>query len=126
MVRPGLLAERDVPTCEAGEKVADVTRRLGDERSAIIVTCDDGSVIGRIQADQLDDPAALVGDVMEPGPTTVRHDEFLPDLVERMQQRRVGAILVTDPSGKLIGIMHRAAAEEAIERLKRHHEQHHH
>jgi CBS domain-containing protein len=44
---------------------------------------------------------------MEPGPTTVRAHEPLAPLLERMNQRRVGEVIVTSPEGELLGVVRR-------------------
>jgi predicted transcriptional regulator len=102
--------------------MATVRERAGDA-ALCIVTSDDGIVLGRLRRDAFDnaDDDALTADVMEPGPTTVRYDESLPELVERMQKARVGSIIVTEPSGRLIGVVYRRDAEEALEQLQREH-----
>lgn len=125
MVRPGMIADKDVPTCSLEDRIADVKARLGQGAMAI-VTSEDDTVLGRVRGEALKDEAAVVADVMEPGPTTVRYDEMLPDLVERMQKVGVGSIVVTHPSGKLVGVMYRRAAEEILEELHHRHEEHQH
>ncbi|MDQ3954010.1 MAG: CBS domain-containing protein [Actinomycetota bacterium] len=111
--RPGRLA-RETPTCRPRDTVAFARKRAGDG-GVCIVTSDDGIVLGRLRGKALDgDGEMTVEDVMETGPTTVRYDEFLPDLVERMQKSGVESILVTKPSGHLVGILRRKDAEESL------------
>ncbi|MGH2731202.1 MAG: CBS domain-containing protein [Actinomycetota bacterium] len=117
--RPGSIARR-VPTCRVDDRLGDVKTRVGND-GMCIVTTENGVVLGRLRAKQLAaDPESLVGDVMEDGPTTVHYDESLPGLAERMAERNVRAVVVTDPDGKLIGVMHLEDAAQAI------HEHHHH
>ena len=52
---------------------------------------------------------------MEEGPTTTRADDNLERLTARMRQRSVASIVVTDPDGRLIGILDREDAEAALE-----------
>ena len=67
----------------------------------------------------LDEQALTGGDdviaeaVMRLGPTTVRADEDLASLHQRMQARRTAAVLVTDPDGRLIGVVTAADANTA-------------
>jgi CBS domain-containing protein len=118
--RPGAIARTDVPTCRVDDRLGDVKERIGDDGTCIVTTTD-GVVQGRLRAKQLaSDPDARVGDVMEEGPSTVRYDESLPELVQRMAVRNVAAVVVTDPEGRLIGVMHRSDAEMAL------HKAHHH
>ena len=63
-------------------------------------------VAGRLRAAQLDnDPDVNVDDVMEPGPTTIRPDEDLDTVTDRMAKRNIESILVTDPAGRLMGTL---------------------
>jgi hypothetical protein len=55
-----------------------------------------------------------VDEVMAEGPTTTRADEALEALVARMRPRHVTAILVTDPDGRLIGLLRLEDAERAL------------
>ncbi len=75
----------------------------------------EGVVLGRLRAQTLGaDPQALVEAVMESGPTTVRPDEPLEAITERMRDQRVGSILVTTSDGRLVGILYRKDAERVL------------
>ncbi|MGQ0805021.1 MAG: CBS domain-containing protein, partial [Actinomycetota bacterium] len=45
---------------------------------------------------------------------TTRADDDLERLTVRMRGRSVGSILVTDPDGRLIGVLYREDAEVAL------------
>jgi CBS domain-containing protein len=124
--RPGTIAITDVPTCRLDESIGDVRSRLGDSKPLLcIVTTDAGIVLGRLRDKEFkSDPSERVADVMEPGPTTVRFDEYLPDLTQRMVERNVATIVVTTPGGHLIGVMRREDAAAAL--LEWHSHGHHH
>ena len=117
--RAGDLARRDVPTCRPGETVGiarDRTRAAGWD--VCLVVTDDRVVLGRLRQDALaSDAAALVDDVIEPGPGTIRPGERLVSLVPRLRERRVGATIVTIPSGRLVGVLFRADAERRLAEL---------
>jgi len=51
---------------------------------------------------------------MEIGPTTVRPNEALEPLVDRMRKRNVRSMVVTDLRGKLLGLLNRDDAERAL------------
>ncbi len=53
---------------------------------------------------------------MEIGPTTIRPNESLEPLVERMHKRGVRTIVVSDLKGRLRGNLYREDAEAALER----------
>jgi predicted transcriptional regulator len=57
------------------------------------------------------DPEATAEQAMEPGPSTVRRDTELPDLIERLRERDLRYALVSDPDGVLAGVVRRADAE---------------
>ena len=60
------------------------------------------------------DPMGEVEQVMESGPTTIRPDERLEELVGRMRDTRVETIIVTTPEGRLVGVLRRADAEQHV------------
>jgi predicted transcriptional regulator len=94
------------------------------EAGFCVVVNDGGIVAGRLRKKHLkDDDARPAEEVMEDGPTTVRYDEHLLELVARMKDRGVTNILVTSPEGRLFGVMYRKDAEDLLLRL---HQQHHH
>jgi CBS domain-containing protein len=108
------LRARDVmhplATCSPSDLIADV-------REESVVVDAGGVVVGRVRAEQLDaepEPGVRVEDVMTPGPSTVRADEPLRPLVERMVPGDVPSILVTDPDGVLLGKLERADAEREL------------
>ena len=107
------VARRDVPTCGLNEPVGEAHRRAQAAGWEVcIVVAEGGVVLGRLRRDAWNTPPATPAeDIMENGPTTVRPDELLGPLVERMQKRKVASILVTTPDGVLIGNIERTDAE---------------
>ena len=74
-------------------------------------------VEGRLRGQALEEsPEATAEEAMEIGPTTIRPNESLEPLVERMHKRGVRTIVVSDLKGRLVGILHREDAERALER----------
>jgi CBS domain-containing protein len=115
--RAGDVARRNVPTCELGERVGDVRERarVAGWDSCLVVT-DGNVVLGRLRKEALDaDGSAVVDDVMESGPTTIRPDEPLESLVPRLQKRQVRTIVVILPSGRLVGTLFRDDAERRLQ-----------
>jgi hypothetical protein len=107
---------REVPTCGLDASVEDARREADRIASDFcLVVGDGGLVLGRLRGDALStDPALRVIDVMENGPTTVRADEDLAALIARMQARRVANIIVSDPDGRLIGVLYREDGEQLL------------
>jgi hypothetical protein len=79
---------KGVPTCHVGGRVGEVrdrARAAGWE--TCVVVAGDGVVVGRLRSPAWDsDLDATVGEVMEPGPSTVRPDAALEPLVGRMRK----------------------------------------
>jgi Mg/Co/Ni transporter MgtE len=114
------VVRRDVPTAQVGEHVEEAHTR-GDAAGwkVCIVVNSRNQVLGRLRGDHWNaDPNAPVEDVMEEGPTTFRASEGLEALVERMQRRQVGSVLITDPEGVLIGVLFRQDAERLLKERK--------
>jgi len=112
----------DIPTAEPHEALGEVHQRTTSAGwdEALVVDCD-GIVVGRLRGDAWSaDPATVVSEAMELGPTTVRPDGQLRPLVDRMEKRGSRQVAVTDPQGRLIGVLlsedgARLAAGEAPE-----------
>ena len=117
---------RAAPTCRASDEIDAVAERADVvEFGLCVVVNEAGVVLGRLREKELAQRGRRVDEVMEPGPTTVRFDEELTGLIERMQSRKVGSILVTAASGRLIGVLQRSDGEELIHKLHHEHQHHH-
>ncbi len=114
--RAGDIALRDIPTCGLANRLSDARDRSQDaDQNVCIVVGDHGVVLGRLRGDALrGDSAATIESAMEDGPTTIRADASLHEITERMRKRRVLSILVTDPEGRLLGILYRKDAEQRL------------
>jgi predicted transcriptional regulator len=98
--------DRAVPTCTPDEHLGDVVQRLGNDWDICVVVNDKTIVQGRLRRDRVaaDDQRA-VGEIMEPGPATVRADADLTETSERMNQRQVRTLIVSTPEGMLLGVL---------------------
>lgn len=92
-------------TCAPDEAVGDVATLVTLHGSVLVLH--DGVLLGRIRARHLNGvhPATPVEKIMEPGPATVRANEPLDALVERMTTKRVEEMIVTAPDGRLLGVV---------------------
>ncbi|NGO08886.1 CBS domain-containing protein [Streptomyces sp. HC44] len=108
-------ADPDAPTCTADEPVHDVLAALdGAGRRVGVVVGDDQVVVGLLaHEDAASHIDGLVEDAMRPGPTTVRADQPLGPLKERMEDSGAVALPVTDPEGRLIGLLEREHIDRA-------------
>ena len=116
VLRAGDAVRREVLTCRLTERLGDVAARVeAAGQNVCIVTSEEGVVLGRLRGDALSaDPEAPVESVMEAGPTTIRPDVPLEEFTEHMRARRVGSVLVTTSTGRLVGILYRKDAEEKL------------
>jgi len=118
----GEVARRETPTCMLEDRVADVREKvLAVGRYVCIVVNEAGIVEGRLRGGALEEtPEATAEEAMEIGPTTIRPNEPLEPLVERMHRRGVRTIIVSDLKGRLVGIVYREDAERALEAAREH------
>jgi CBS domain-containing protein len=104
-------------TAAPDEPVGEVRARVtGSPYQFALVIAGDGTLVGRLGADALaGDPAAPAEQVMEAGPTTVRPDRQLAELVDRMREKDLTVLPVTTPEGRLLGVLPRRVAEQTLE-----------
>lgn len=103
-------AAQHVPTCQLDDLVADARAKAQKlDADHCVVVDGTGVVHGRVRfGDRVDvDDQVVVEEAMELGPTTVRADEPLDALRERMAARDVTSVLVTTPDGCLLGAVTR-------------------
>ncbi len=94
------VADREPLACGPATLVAD----LPAGRSIIVVN-DYGIVLGRVPAQHQESKGRTAEEIMRPGPTTVRANEPLDPLLERMSARSVAEMIVTSPEGRLLGVV---------------------
>ena len=106
----------DVPTCAVDDEIGTVRTHTFDAGwDECIVVTEDGIVVGRLRGPAWDvDDTTTVGELMESGPTSVRPNGLLKDLVDRMSKRPTKMVVVTTPQGFLIGILLREEAERLL------------
>jgi CBS domain-containing protein len=96
-----------VPTYSPETPVSEVAARLDKDAEAVcIVVNERGVVRGRLRRNDIH-PAdtRAAEEVMEPGPTTVRADASLAETFDRMKNRNVADLIVSDPDGVLLGLL---------------------
>lgn len=112
----GDAVQKNVPTCFLNERVHVVFRRVEAAGGDMAVVVDgNGVVLGRLRQESfVQHPEAIVGDVMEDGPTTIRPNTKLADIIPRMQAKNVNSIVVTTADGRLTGILYRKDGEALL------------
>lgn len=110
------VVRRDVPTCRLKDRVGEVYRHCQDIGWKVcLVVTESNVVLGRLRREAwAANPQIPVEEVMENGPTTFRPDNFLEPLVRRMQEKKVGSVIITNSDGELLGILFRKDAEEQL------------
>ena len=117
--RAGAHVRTDVPTCRPGDRLQDVCEQL-DERGwdTCFVVDEVGVVLGRIGRRAIRGRADVSAEeAMAPGPSTVRPSARLDAMVERMQSQNLTNLPVTTSDGRLVGLLTRRDAEEALRQL---------
>ena len=100
----------DVVTCGPDDLIGTVIS-LADADGCVVVN-EHRIVLGRLGPKELASPPDLTVDVvMQPGPPTVRANEPLDELLGRMAEHHVRAMIVTTPEGRLLGVVRRADEE---------------
>jgi CBS domain-containing protein len=101
------LVRRDFVTCRLDERITEVAPRVAASpyRFAFVVS-EGGVLLGRLRRSALEgDQAATAEAVMEPGPSTVRADTKPDELRERLESKKLRFAVLTDPEGRLLGIV---------------------
>jgi CBS domain containing-hemolysin-like protein len=99
---------RPAARCDLDATVGDVvaTLRSGDQR--VVVTTDDGIVLGVVRETAAGlDPATPVAAVLDGSAPSVRPSIPTEELAESMDRDRRTFVLVTTPDGTLIGVVER-------------------
>jgi CBS domain-containing protein len=114
--RAGQAVQRDVPTCALSDRIGEVRDRVRSAGwDACVVVNAESVVLGLVRGEAFAaQPESTAEAVMEAGPTTARHDEDLPDLVERLRAAHATSILVTTSDGRLMGLLRRSDAEQRL------------
>jgi CBS domain-containing protein len=105
-VRVATAIERDAPMCHVEASIEQAMDGL-DSRPGwqhCVVVNDAGVVVGLMPRGATGLTRPLV-DVMRPGPTTIRPDEELSEAVAAMRKREIDERVVTDPAGRLLGVL---------------------
>ena len=110
------VVRRNVPACHPSEHMGEVREEVHAAGwKQCIVLNRAGIVVGRLRRKKLEAaPETLVEDVMEEGPTTFRPHTLLAPLVKRMQERKVGSVVITTSNGALVGVLFRSDAEKYL------------
>jgi len=107
---------RDVPRFGLEDRtgpILDTMRAGGWDWAAVVDGA--GLLLGRIDASDLTISGAMAQEVMEEGPSTYRPNVRLEELLRRMLDHRFDMAFVTDPDGRLRGLVTRRDIARALE-----------
>ena len=105
------LARVDVATCALEDLGDEVASRIdASPYGFALVISASRVVLGRVRRSVLStaESPAIAEALMEPGPSTLRPHESLEDLRDRLSSSQVNTLIVTDPEGKLLGVVRRS------------------
>jgi len=87
------------------DSVAAVRRSTAGSLTDVVVVDEGRIVLGRVSASDLEaaNGTEQMGEIMRLGPTTIRPDELVNAVTDRMAAKSVRSVLVTRPTGELIG-----------------------
>jgi CBS-domain-containing membrane protein len=107
------LLRHDVVTCGLDDLAEDLARELDASPYGFALALSPGRVVlGRVRRSRLAAAGASVAALLEPGPSTIRPHTSSEDLAARWARSDVRTMIVTDPDGKLLGILRRGDVEE--------------
>jgi len=105
-------ARRDVLTCRLDEPVSAVRRRVETSPYGFaFVTTAEGVLLGRLRRNAFENGDRPAGDAMEPGPSTSRADTAPGQLLEHLRRQDLATAVLTDPEGRLLGVVTRTDLE---------------
>jgi CBS domain-containing protein len=106
-------ARTDVVTCGLQDRIGAVHDRVAQSPYGFAFVLGPGEVLlGRLRKVPLEDkPDAKAQDVMEPGPSTTRPDTPPDKMLAKLQQADLTTAVLTDPEGRLLGIVRRSDLE---------------
>ena len=111
----GAAADPRVPTCTLDDDLREVRERVrASGWEQCIVVNEERIVLGRLGRRALAaDDTETVEEAMSEGPSTIRPDVPLAQLLERLERQRLRAAVVTTSDGRLVGVVRCDAAIHA-------------
>src|SRR6266487_1339393 len=105
----GTRLRTDVITAAPHERIADIRGRVQSSRYRFaLVVAADRTLLGRLRHAALNgDPDLTAAQAMENGPSTIRPHTPLDDIGTLLRDKNLTTSLVTDPEGRLLGLLHR-------------------
>ena len=114
--RAGGHVRNDVPNCRLDDGLEEVCERLDESGwDTCFVISESGVVLGRIGRRAIRGREDVTAEeAMTPGPSTIRPSARLREIAERMQRQNLTNLPVTTSEGRLVGLLTRRDAEQAL------------
>jgi CBS domain-containing protein len=106
----GKLAKADVVTVPLDAPIGDARQRVAESPYGFGLVVHDGDIVlGRLRMSAMKEAPddARAEEVMSPGPSTVRADTEADELAKKLDDKGLKTALVTNPEGRLIGVVMR-------------------
>jgi len=98
----------DIATCSLDEPPDQVERRIAATAYGFALALSpERVVLGRVRRSRLAEATQTIETVIEPGPSTIRPDVPVKDLIDRLARSDVRTLIVTDSEGRLLGVVRR-------------------
>lgn len=109
--RVGDFAKDDVVICGLSDDAVGVRERIeASPYGFALVLGREGTILGRLRRSAIDEAGSgTAEDLMNPGPSTVRPDQDVAELCEKLDSKGLKTAIVSTPEGKLIGVVTRRA-----------------
>jgi CBS domain-containing protein len=114
--RAGDIARRDVPTCLLDESLGEVRGRVQAVGwDACVVVNSERIVLGLLRASEIQGESSLpIHEAMRPGPSTFRPHVAVDEIARAMAERDRDSVPITTSDGRLVGLLRRSDATEAL------------
>ena len=109
--------DSDPPTCALLDEAGAISARLERARYEFCLVVSAARIVlgsvarGALASSEGDETAERL---MVSGPSTVRPNTPVSELVERLAKRELATAIVTTPGGCLLGVFHRAEGERYL------------
>jgi len=119
--RAGAHVRTDVPNCRLDDRLEEVCERLDESGwDTCFVLSEGGVVLGRIGRRAIRGREDVTAEeAMTPGSSTIRPSARLREIVERMRRQNLTNLPVTTSEGRLVGLLTRSSAEQALASVKK-------